>query len=160
MSINGEIARIKDNIASSYTVLESKGAVIPETRNSANLSAAVGSLPSAAEKMDLMPYISTSAERQALSNGQLFKYQGEYCVTDETAAQDYAALAKKSDIPTVPTAISQLTNDSGFQTGAQVQTAAAAAASSAVNGIPALTLQITYDDDSTATVNLLTRASV
>lgn len=44
MSISSEINRIKDNISLSYEKLEEQGAVIPNERNSANLSAAIESL--------------------------------------------------------------------------------------------------------------------
>lgn len=160
MSISGEIARINQNISSAYSELEDKGASMPASRNSANLSATVGSLPSVSGKMDLMAYVSTASERQLLSNGQLFKQQGEYGVTDDYAANQYTILAKKSDIPTVPTATSDLINDSGFQNASQVQSTASASAASAVSAIPTVTLQITYDDDTTETVYLLKRAAV
>ena len=39
MTIASEIQRIKTNIANTYTVLEEKGATIPATKNSNNLSA-------------------------------------------------------------------------------------------------------------------------
>ncbi len=45
MSIASEISRINDNIASAYTGLASKGAEIPLTENSANLRAAIDSIP-------------------------------------------------------------------------------------------------------------------
>ena len=53
ISIANQIARIKDNIGSAYDGLEQKGAVLPETENSANLRTAVNSLPDVGEKMDL-----------------------------------------------------------------------------------------------------------
>lgn len=46
MSISGEIARILGNIASSYAEVSGKGGTLPPTRNSANLPAAIASIPS------------------------------------------------------------------------------------------------------------------
>ena len=53
--------------------------------------------------------------------------------------------AKSTDIPTVPTKTSQLTNDSGYQTASQVQTAV----NDAVDGIsvPTKTSQLTNDSN-------------
>lgn len=44
MTIASEITRIKTNIASAYTALEEKGAVIPEVQNSDNLPEAISSI--------------------------------------------------------------------------------------------------------------------
>lgn len=44
LSISSEILRIKNNIASSYTACEQKGAVIPQAKNSANLPAVINSM--------------------------------------------------------------------------------------------------------------------
>lgn len=46
MTIASEITRIKTNIASAYTALEEKGAVIPEVQNSDNLPEAISSIVS------------------------------------------------------------------------------------------------------------------
>lgn len=46
MSITSEITRIKNNISSAYTSLESKGATLPEAQNSANLVNTIDSIPS------------------------------------------------------------------------------------------------------------------
>lgn len=159
MSISNEISRINHNIASAYDALDAKGASMPQSRNSENLSATVNSLEPVSGKMDLMPTVTTEAQRQALPNGQLFKYQSECGITYEDSDSGYILLAKKSDLSIIPTAVSQLQNDSGFQNASQVAATAESVASSAVNAVPTLTLQITYDDDTTATVNLLTRAA-
>ena len=50
-----------------------------------------------------------------------------YEIVDAKAREDISKIdlstyAKKSDIPTVPSKTSQLTNDSGYQTATQVQT--------------------------------------
>lgn len=45
MTIASEITRIKGNIAGAYSALEEKGATLPETQNSANLAATIGSVP-------------------------------------------------------------------------------------------------------------------
>lgn len=44
MSIASEITRIKSNIANAYTACEGKGATMPQTRNSANLAAAINGI--------------------------------------------------------------------------------------------------------------------
>lgn len=44
MTISSEITRIKTNIASAYTALEEKGAIMPELMNSNNLAETVGSV--------------------------------------------------------------------------------------------------------------------
>lgn len=53
MSIASEISRIKNNIASAYTGLQSKGATMPQTRNSANLATAIASIPTGVPGQDL-----------------------------------------------------------------------------------------------------------
>lgn len=45
MSVQTEIERIKTNIADAYTAVEEKGGSIPEAANSANLPAAIASIP-------------------------------------------------------------------------------------------------------------------
>ena len=45
MSIDSEITRIETNISNAYTALSNKGATLPVTQNSANLSSTIGSLP-------------------------------------------------------------------------------------------------------------------
>ena len=46
MSIQSEITRIGGNIASAYTAVSGKGGTLPSARNSANLPAAINSIPS------------------------------------------------------------------------------------------------------------------
>ena len=46
MSISSEITRITGNIASAYTAVSGKGGTLPSARNSANLPAAIQSIPS------------------------------------------------------------------------------------------------------------------
>ena len=46
MSISSEITRINGNIASAYTAVSGKGGTLPTARNSANLPAAIESIPS------------------------------------------------------------------------------------------------------------------
>lgn len=48
--------------------------------------------------------------------GQLFKYDGHLYFKYGNGANDYFEVSKKSDIPSVPTKTSELTNDSGFLT--------------------------------------------
>ena len=48
--------------------------------------------------------------------GQLFKYSGLLYFKYGTGSNDYFEVSKKSDIPSVPTKTSELTNDSGFLT--------------------------------------------
>ena len=45
MSIASEITRINGNIGDAYDACEEKGASLPQTRNSANLASAIGSIP-------------------------------------------------------------------------------------------------------------------
>lgn len=45
MSVQGEIDRIKGNVAASYAAVSAKGGVLPETQNSENLSEAIESIP-------------------------------------------------------------------------------------------------------------------
>lgn len=45
MTIASEITRIKNNIASAYTILSDKGATLPAAQNSANLTTTVDSVP-------------------------------------------------------------------------------------------------------------------
>lgn len=45
MSIASEITRINNNIANAYTQCNSKGATMPQTQNSANLSTTIASIP-------------------------------------------------------------------------------------------------------------------
>lgn len=45
MTIASEITRIKNNIASAYTILSDKGATLPAAQNSANLATTVESVP-------------------------------------------------------------------------------------------------------------------
>lgn len=56
----------------------------------------------------------TNADRVHV--GQLFKYSGLLYFKYGTGANDYFEVSKKSDIPSVPTKTSELTNDSGFLT--------------------------------------------
>lgn len=46
MTIASEITRINTNIANAYTAASGKGATLPATQNSANLSTCIGSIPS------------------------------------------------------------------------------------------------------------------
>lgn len=46
MSIQSEINRINSNIANAYDELETKGATMPQTENSANLATTIASIPS------------------------------------------------------------------------------------------------------------------
>ena len=58
MSIISEAERIKGNIQSAYEMLGDKGAIIPEQQNSANLPAAIQSIPNGsgeAENLLLVP---------------------------------------------------------------------------------------------------------
>lgn len=48
--------------------------------------------------MQLMARVTTAAQREALSDGQLFEQQGEIGVTDENTDDGYTLLAKKSNI--------------------------------------------------------------
>lgn len=45
MSIQSEIDRISENVASSYAAISSKGGIVPETQNSDNLPEAIDSIP-------------------------------------------------------------------------------------------------------------------
>lgn len=45
MSVQGEIDRIKGNVAAAYAAVSAKGGVLPETQNSENLSEAIESIP-------------------------------------------------------------------------------------------------------------------
>ena len=45
MSIASEIQRLQNNIASAYEELEAKGAVLPQSQNSANLADTIGAIP-------------------------------------------------------------------------------------------------------------------
>ena len=45
MSIESEINRIKNNVASAYTAVEEKGGTVPEEKTSAGLSNAIQSIP-------------------------------------------------------------------------------------------------------------------
>lgn len=45
MSISSEISRINGNISASYTKINAKGGTLPATQNSANLPAAIESIP-------------------------------------------------------------------------------------------------------------------
>lgn len=45
MSVQSEINRVKNNVASAYTAVAAKGGTVPSTQNSANLAAAVNSIP-------------------------------------------------------------------------------------------------------------------
>ena len=46
MSVQSEIDRIEGNIASAYTAVSDKGGTLPTSQNSANLQAAIESIPS------------------------------------------------------------------------------------------------------------------
>lgn len=50
MSISSEITRITGNIADAYTAVSGKGGTLPSARNSANLPAAIESIPSGGGK--------------------------------------------------------------------------------------------------------------
>lgn len=45
MSVQSEINRVKSNVASAYSAVASKGGTVPSAANSANLAAAVNSIP-------------------------------------------------------------------------------------------------------------------
>lgn len=45
MSVQSEITRITGNIASAYTAVSGKGGTLPSAQNSANLPAAIESIP-------------------------------------------------------------------------------------------------------------------
>lgn len=50
MSISSEITRINSNIADAYDAISGKGGTLPTARNSANLPAAIASIPSGGGK--------------------------------------------------------------------------------------------------------------
>lgn len=50
MSISSEITRINGNIADAYDAVDGKGGTLPSVQNSANLPAAIASIPSGGGK--------------------------------------------------------------------------------------------------------------
>lgn len=68
MSIASEITRIKANISNAYTACGSKGATLPQTRNSANLAATINAI-SAGVEAEALSWVQTSeAVRNYLAN--------------------------------------------------------------------------------------------
>lgn len=91
MSIASEITRINTNIANSYTAVDGKGGILPETQNSANLATAINSIEvietatAEGESLSLtntkaMPYndyvVKGKSEQATRSGIQLIKEQG------------------------------------------------------------------------------------
>lgn len=64
MSIQTEIDRIQLNILSAYNAVAAKGGVVPEVKNTANLIAAIESIPIPEAKRFYFP-ISTAVEEDA-----------------------------------------------------------------------------------------------
>ena len=89
MSIANEITRIKNNIASAYTAVNTKGGTLPATQNSNNLATAINSIPSGGgggggtvEKKDV----------------NFYDYDGT--ITNSYTAQEFLALSSMPDNPT------------------------------------------------------------
>lgn len=63
-------------------------------------------------KMDLVPIVDPP-DISGVKTGQIFGSTGGYAIKTESG---YTELAKKSDIPTIPTNVSSFTNDAGYLT--------------------------------------------
>jgi len=83
----------------------------------------VGALPSDTP-IPVVPQMATQADMSDWTSGKTV----DAAVLKEDFQQALAQLATKANANDVPTAVSDLANDSGFQTAAQVQSAIAAAA--------------------------------
>lgn len=79
-------------------------------------------------KMALTPVIDNPGSIPALADGQIFRCQGSIALRSGSSSDGYVELAKKSELSAkadasqIPAKTSDLTNDSGFVTSAQVQT--------------------------------------
>ena len=80
-------------------------------------------------------------------------------ITNDAISIDSTVVALKSDIPTVPTNVSEFTNDAGYITAASVPTTATSTSTSTVTP-STIQLTFTFEDDTTQTVTLMTGATV
>ena len=106
MSITSEINRITNNIASAYTGLSAKGAALPQIQNSANLRAAIDSIPEGVE-MDTVVYNQINGQASAyLAAASYSSADYTQSVISEYASQttDYRKDRPAGTVITVPTA--------------------------------------------------------
>lgn len=93
-----------------------------------NLESVFAQIKSKADKTDLDNYPTTDEMTSALG----YKANSADLATVATSGK-YTDLTDKPTIPTVPTKVSELTNDSGYQTAAEVQTLIDNAVTTALN---------------------------
>ena len=86
MSIASEITRIKNNIASAYNEIESKGGTIPQTPNSSNLATAVESISS-----------SSGNSGKLIKDVNFFDYEGT--IIESYSKNEFLQLQKLPDGP-------------------------------------------------------------
>ena len=136
MSIVDEISRIKSNVAAAYSGLDAKGATMPQTQNTANLSTAIASLPNVSGKMDLAPVTHYTDDDTQWTQGQFLINNNEVVIKDtSTGMPGHKTLAEKATtlagygitdaytkdqvdnlIPVVPSNVSSFINDAGYLT--------------------------------------------
>lgn len=83
MSVQSEITRITGNIANAYTAVSDKGGTLPAVCNSANLTAAIESIPSGGHgiPIDVPTAVEMNAVLIADNVGKVYRFTGTTDVT-------------------------------------------------------------------------------
>lgn len=106
MSVQSEIERISENVASTYSVLDELGADMPAEQNTDNLAETAATVKAVRYNAQTL----TAEDQQQARTNIGAASSTEVSQLSEEIADQYA---KKSAIPTK---MSQLTNDSGYLT--------------------------------------------
>ncbi|MBR1534402.1 MAG: collagen-like protein [Ruminococcus sp.] len=116
---NGGKVFLKNNESfkvANHLQLAAIGDVPTKTSDLINDSGFLTSHQDISGKMDLAPEENNPSNYETITQGQLFKSQGAYFVKESTGQTQ---LAKRNDIPTVPTNVSAFQNDVGYLTDHQ-----------------------------------------
>ena len=116
---NGGKVFLKNNESfkvANHLQLAAIGDIPTKTSDLTNDSGFLTSHQDISGKMDLAPEENNPSNYETITQGQLFKSQGAYFVKENSGQTQ---LAKRNDIPTVPSNVSAFQNDAGYLTDHQ-----------------------------------------